>query len=97
MVPTSYCVPFLLGSHLPHTKTIDPQPLRHCVCSPNLPRSHRFIRGPTGGIISDRPFNIAAKVEGFIGQPLVESVSYDSQKDPTRCSVLYKTPRRDSR
>jgi hypothetical protein len=48
-----------------------------------------------GGIVQDRPFNIAQKMQGYLGYLAVERVEYEPVKNPTRVSVLYTTPRRD--
>jgi hypothetical protein len=58
----------------------------------------RFMRDDAeGGVVADREFNVASSVNAFLGRnDAVKQVDYKPLENPTRYSVIYSTPRRDS-
>lgn len=58
----------------------------------------RFVRSESlGGVVADRAFNTRSTVDGFLGFSSVQRVEYDPSREPTRMSVVWSTPRRDTR
>lgn len=57
----------------------------------------RFVRRvEEGGVVADRPFNLAQLDNAFLGYEAVTSVMYNPLENPTRLSITYTTPRKDT-
>ncbi|CAE8581127.1 unnamed protein product [Polarella glacialis] len=57
----------------------------------------RFVRSELeGGVVADRAANLPARLQAFWPQAEVTRCEYDPEKDPTRLSLDFTTPRRAS-